>query len=131
VLLAELFRRQNVEPFMKMRRTVVLAFCFVLAAAALNVAQAKSKKSRLMKQVSVSRHEAETTARTKVPDGVLKSAELEKEHGKVVWSFDFARPGTKDVTEVQVNAKNGDIVSVKNETPAKEAAEARAEKAKK
>jgi len=37
---------------------------------------------------------------------------------KTVWSFDIATPHSKDITEVQVNAVTGEIVSVEKETPA-------------
>jgi hypothetical protein len=40
-----------------------------------------------------------------------------------VWSFDIAAPGTRDITEVQVDAVTGAIVSVETETPAQQAAE--------
>jgi uncharacterized membrane protein YkoI len=48
---------------------------------------------------------------------------LEKEHGRLVWSFDIAQPSTQDITEVQVDAKTGQVVSIEKETPAKEAKE--------
>jgi len=116
---------------MKMTKRVILAVVLVAAASALNVAQARPKKSQLIKEASVMRHEAEAIALTKVPHGIVKSGDLEKEHGLLLWSFDIARPGTKDITEVQVDAKSGRIVAVDNETPAQQAAEARADKAKK
>jgi uncharacterized membrane protein YkoI len=119
-----------VEAFMK-TRGAVLALAFVMALRALNLAEARSSKGQLMKQASLDRHEAEKIALTRVPHGVVKSADLEKEHGKLVWSFDIAKPGTKEITEVQADAKNGQIVLVKNETPAEQAAEARADKGKK
>ena len=67
----------------------------------------------------------------KISNGTIQSGELEREHGKLVWSFDIARNNTKNVTEVQVDAKSGKIVSVKTETPADQAKEAAAEQSKK
>jgi len=61
---------------------------------------------------SFSEADARVTALAKVPDGTIKEAELEKEKGKLIWSFDIARPGTKDITEVNVNAVTGEIVAV-------------------
>src|SRR5882762_7538778 len=52
----------------------------------------------------------------------------EKEHGKLIWSFDIAQVGSKNITEVQVDARTGKIVSSKTETPDKERQEAIAEK---
>jgi uncharacterized membrane protein YkoI len=62
-----------------------------------------------------------------VPRGTVKSSALEKEHGRLVWSFDIAQPTTQDLTEVQVDAKTGKVVSVEKETSAKEAREQKRE----
>ena len=53
----------------------------------------------------------------------MKESELEKEHGRLVWSFDIATPGTNDITEVQVDAVTGEVVSVEKETTAQQQAE--------
>jgi uncharacterized membrane protein YkoI len=53
----------------------------------------------------------------------VKSAELEEEGGKLVYSFDVARKGASGVDEVQVDAVTGAVASVKHETPAEEAKE--------
>jgi len=71
----------------------------------------------------ITRVEAEKVALARVPNGTIKDGELEKEHGGYIWSFDIAVPGTKDITEVHVDAKTGDVVSVEKETPADEAKE--------
>ncbi len=77
-----------------------------------------SSKARLESQAKISRPEAEKIALAKVPNGTIKEGELEKEKGKLIWSFDIATPGSKDITEVQVNAVTGEIVSVEKESPA-------------
>ena len=69
--------------------------------------------------------QARATALKKAP-GTVKSSELETEHGKLIYSFDIATSKT-DITEVNVDAINGKIVAVQHETPAKEAAEKKAE----
>jgi uncharacterized membrane protein YkoI len=114
-----------------MRRTisVILSICFVLGLSAWG-AQGQSSEAQLMKEATITKAQAEKTALARVPQGGIKSAELEKEHGKLVWSFDIARPGTKDITEIQVDAKSGKIVAVGNENPRQQAAEASAEKTK-
>ena len=71
---------------------------------------------------------ARATALAQVKGGKVQSAELEREGGKVVWSFDIARPGSKNVTEIWVDANTGRIVSKKLETPAEQAKEAQADK---
>jgi hypothetical protein len=74
--------------------------------------------------------EAERIALTRAPGGTVKERELEQEHGKLVWSFDIATPGTSDITEVQVDARTGQIVSVEKETGEHERAEKTREQAK-
>jgi hypothetical protein len=88
---------------------------------------AQPTEAELRAQAKVSQDEATATALAKVPQGTVKSVELEKEHGKLVWSFDIAKPRAKGVTEIMVDAITGKVVSVKKETDAQEAQEAQAE----
>jgi uncharacterized membrane protein YkoI len=85
-------------------------------------------QAKLAAEAKISEADARTTALAKVPGGTVSSSELEKEHGKLIWSFDIAKVGSKNITEVQVDAKTGKIVSTKAETPDKERQEAIAEK---
>ena len=109
-------------------KTILFGF-FVVALVA-GFTGCKSSQASLQAKAKISRTEAEKTALTKTPGGTVKEGELEKEHGKLVWSFDIATPGTKDITEVQVNAVTGEIVSVENETPAQQEKEKEADKKK-
>ena len=84
----------------------------------------EAKQAKLMAEAKVSRADAEKTALAKVPNGTVKEAEIEKEHGKLVWSFDLTTPDTKDITEVNVDAMTGDVVSVEKESAESEAKEA-------
>jgi uncharacterized membrane protein YkoI len=100
-------------------KTLLCSFLTVglLVGAVTSAAQAADKaKSKL--KAKITRAEAEKIALAKVPKGKVKEAELEEEKGKLIWSFDIATPGTKDITEVQVDAVTGEIVSVEKETPA-------------
>lgn len=67
----------------------------------------KTSQEKLQAEAKISRTEAEKTALAKVPGGAVKEGELEKEHGKLVWSFDIATTSSRDITEVQVNALGG------------------------
>ena len=89
---------------------------------------AEESQAALKKEAKVTEARARSTALAKVVNGTVKSSELEKEHGKLIWSFDIATPKTQNITEVQVDAKTGEIVSTQIETPAKQAKEARSEK---
>lgn len=103
----------------------LLATIAVLLASA--VAQAAPTDASLQAQARISEAAARQTALTKAPGGKIESSELEVEHGQLLWSFDIKRPGMRNITEVQVDAKTGKILSVESETPKKQALEAAAE----
>ena len=91
----------------------------LLAGSATYTAKAADKaKSKLEAKAKITKSEAKKIVLTKVPKGKVKEAELEKENGKLIWSFDIATPGTKDITEVHVDAVTGEVVSIEKETPA-------------
>ncbi len=78
----------------------------------------QAKQAKLMAEAKVSKDDAQKTAQAKVPNGTVKESELEKEKGKLIWSFDFTIPDSKDIKEVNVDAVTGDVVGdVETETP--------------
>jgi len=88
----------------------------------------EAKQAKLMAMAKVSQADAQATALAQVPNGTVKESELEKEHGKLIWSFDIATPGTTDITEVNVDAMEGKVVSTEKEKAEDEAKEAKGEK---
>jgi uncharacterized membrane protein YkoI len=74
------------------------------------------KQAKLMAEAKISKDDATKTALAKVPGGTIKEAELEKEDGKLQWSFDVSTPDSKDITEVNVDAITGEVTSVKKES---------------
>ena len=106
--------------------TLILA---IIAGFGLSVAVAAEESQAALKaQAKVTQEEATKTALAKVPDGKIKSVEIEKENGKLIWSFDISMPKSASITEVQVDAKTGKIVSTQVETPKDQAKEAAADK---
>jgi hypothetical protein len=105
---------------------VAIASIFALGSSLVFADQAPPAK--LAAEAKIPEANARTTALAKVAGGSVLTSELEKEHGKLVWSFDIAQAGSKNVTEVQVDAKTGKIVSTKIETPDQQRKEAMAEK---
>jgi hypothetical protein len=89
-----------------------------------NAVAAEPSQAELQAQTRITQDQATRTALARVPNGRIKSAELEREHGKLVWSFDIAQDGKSGVMEIQVDAITGKIVSEKKESAAQEAAEA-------
>ena len=88
---------------------------------------AQPSQDELMKQAKITKAQAEQIAVAKVPRGTVKSAEIEKEKGRIVWSFDIARPGTRDITEIWVDAKTAKIISTQAESLRDQAKEAAAD----
>ena len=90
---------------------------FVLASPAVSA----QEQEKLARQAKITKEQAQATALKRAP-GTVEEGELEREHGKLVWSFDIRnKKGTID--EVQVSAITGKIVRVEHETKAQEAAE--------
>ena len=52
---------------------------------------------------------------------------MEREKGKLIYSFDIQTASKNEITEVNVDAMNGKIVSVEHENAKKEADEKKAE----
>jgi len=92
----------------------------------------KAEMAGLLPQAKVSKAAATKTALAAVPNGSLKEdAELEKENGKLVWSFDITKPDTSTITEIMVDAVTGSIVSNEKENAMDQKKEAAADKKEK
>ena len=105
----------------------------VLSTVFAQIAPAKPQKesgtadqAALQKQAKISMEQARATALKRVP-GQIKSEELEREHRRLVYSFDIAVEGKPGITEVQVSAITGKIVSVAHESEKAEASEKKKE----
>lgn len=113
-----------------MRVKNVSCVCVVLCAGAFSMVQAAPTQAQLAAQAKVRESEAKRIALKQVPSGSIKTAEIENEKGHLVWSFDISKPGTRNITEVLVDAKTGRIVSISKENPAQQVAEEKADKSK-
>jgi uncharacterized membrane protein YkoI len=96
----------------------------------------KAKKAEtqadLQKEAKISEETARATALKQVPNGTVKSSELEREKGKLIYSIDVTVPGKTGIEEVNVNAIDGSVVGKEHESAKAEKAEAAKEaKAKK
>ena len=89
---------------------------------------AKAKKAEtqaaLQKEAKISEATARATALKEVPNGTVKSSELEREGGKLIYSYDITVAGKTGIDEVNVNAIDGTVVAKQHETPKAEKAEA-------
>ena len=111
-----------------MNTKYLLSLLTLTAAAALAVGCVTHKtQAELQAKAKISRAQAQQTALAEAPAGsAVRECELEEEHGKLVWSFDLATPGTEDITEILVDALNGNISAIEKETPAQQESERRA-----
>ncbi len=113
-----------------MKKICHLLFALALTALLLPASGfAAPTEAELLTQAKITKAQAEKIALQKVPHGKVQSAEIENEHHALVWSFDIVKPGSKDITEVLVNAKTGKIVDVSTENRAAQAKESAADKA--
>jgi uncharacterized membrane protein YkoI len=91
-----------------------------------------TKKESLKSLAKISKDSATKVALSKVAAGSkVKSSELEREKGTIVYSFDIKVPGQTGVEEILVSAIDGSVVSQEHETPKMEKAEAKKDKAEK
>jgi hypothetical protein len=89
---------------------------------------AKAENAALLKEAKISEAKAREIALKQAP-GTVKSSELEKEKGTLVWSFDITNATGGGITEVLVSAIDGHVVETKAET-AKDEAKEKAQEAK-
>ncbi len=94
------------------------------ASIASRIIAAEPSQAVLKAEARVPEARARKIALARVQRGTIKSSELERERGRLIWSFDIATPKSLNITEVQVDAKTGDVVSTAIETPAEQAEEA-------
>ena len=112
---------------MKTKNFIGMALAAALFAGCSTENHQQANQAKWMSEAKVSKEDAQATAMARVPNGTVKEAELEKEHGKLIWSFDIATPDSQDITEVNVDAMNGKVVSTDKEKPEDEAKEAAGE----
>ena len=112
--------------FMK-KHFIVMALTLTVIGAGAMPASAASPKTKL------TRADAEKIALNKEA-GTIKSGELEKEHGRMIYSFDVQTQGDAQtqggVHEVNVDANTGAVVEDSVESAADVAKEAKADAAK-
>jgi uncharacterized membrane protein YkoI len=117
----EMFKQEGEGNMQKKIATVVALASFLTVGAFASTTTKPTPK--------ITKEEARATALKKVPNGKIKSEELENEKGRWIYSFDVQT--AKDVTEVNVDANTGKVVDVQHESAAKEAAEKKQEEKEK
>ena len=112
-----------------------VAIALAASRGAAQVAKPATARRETMKQLraeaKITEKAARATALAQVPGGRIQKHELERENGKLVYSYDIATKGKAGIDEVQIDAITGAVVSNTHETPAMEKAEKKADRAEK
>jgi uncharacterized membrane protein YkoI len=135
------------ENRMRLTRYVPLAFLAVTATAAVAGAQQVAstqgtaavahqgprhhKKTEtqadLQKEAKMTMADARALALRTVPNATIQTGEIEREGGKLIYSFDMKVAGKPGIDEVNIDAMTGKLVGNKHETPKDERVEAKAD----
>ena len=114
--------------------TLAIAGALLVSAAPLVLAQQGTTSSgslkmdpKLAAEAKITLDSARMIALQAVPRGAVASEELEREHGRLIYSFDMKVPGKPGIQEVNVNALTGVVIGVHHEGPVTERRESRAD----
>jgi uncharacterized membrane protein YkoI len=111
--------------------TTAITLAFLVPALHAQGVTVKEEKPGLLKKAKITAEAATATARALLPKATVKSAEIEQEDGKLIYSFDFATAGKTGIDEVNIDAMTGKQVGkVEHESPASEKKEAAQDSAK-
>jgi|SRR5205085_1776212 len=89
--------------------------------------KAATSQAALRKEAKVAEADARKTALAAVPGGKVRSHELERENGKLIYSYDIKVAGKSGIEEVNIDAMTGEIVAHQHEDAKAEAKEKKAE----
>ena len=126
------------KPFVMPSLLVLGTFATVASAGAQQTMHPTPKSdvpAALAREAKITLDAARVIARAKLPKATVQAEELERENGRLIYSFDMKTAGRSGIDEVNVNAMNGSIVGKigheSAQSEAKEAATERAASAKK
>lgn len=88
----------------------------LLAAEPQTPSQNAAAPETMAKKARISMDEARVIALAKVPNGAVRSEELNRENDQLAYSFEILVPGKKGVEVVRVNPTDGEIVSLKHKS---------------
>ncbi|MBV9108313.1 MAG: PepSY domain-containing protein [Gemmatimonadetes bacterium] len=116
-----------------MKTFTTFAAAAVLSATVAGAAQAQTghrheTQAQLAREAHITEAQARRIALGAVPHARVKSSELEREHGHLIYSYDLQVSGRPGIEEVNVDAITGRVIAHQHEGPAAERAEARAER---
>jgi uncharacterized membrane protein YkoI len=107
--------------------TIAAAVAVLTLGAQAGHAQASYKRDlpdSLKSKAKIDEAVAAKTALGKVPKGAIEGVELEREKGKLMYSYDIKVPGKSGIEEVNIDAITGKVLAVSHESAAVEKKEA-------
>ncbi|MEP6989362.1 MAG: hypothetical protein ABJA80_00420 [bacterium] len=116
---------------MHIKRILPVAALVLTAAVAGAQQPAHHKKvetqAALQKEAKMTMVDARAMAVATVPGATIQTGEIEREGGKLIYSFDMKVPGKSGIDEVNIDAMTSKLVSHQHETPKDERKEAKAD----
>jgi len=77
--------------------------------------KAESSQAALRKEAKIKEADARKTALAAVPGGKVQSHELEREKGKLIYSYDVKVSGKPGIEEINIDAMTGELVAHEHE----------------
>ena len=96
----------------------------IIGSAMLATASVAADDPKLVAEAKIKETEARATALAQVRNGTVRSEELEREHGHLIYSYDIEVPGKSGIDEVNVDAMTGKVIARTHEGPKAERKEA-------
>ena len=84
-------------------------------------------QAQLEKEARITMVQARALATKTVPGAQIQAGEIEREGGKLIYSFDMKTQGKTGIDEVNIDAMTGTVIGNQHETPKDERAEAKAD----
>jgi len=84
-------------------------------------------QAELQKEAKMTMVDARVMALRTVPNATIQAGEIEREGGKLIYSFDMKVPSRSGIDEVNIDAMTGKLVGRQHEAPKDERAEAKAD----
>jgi uncharacterized membrane protein YkoI len=106
---------------------LLMAATRVSAQKAADAAKKQASEITLRREARIAETDARKTALAEVPGGRIQSHALERENGKLIYSYDIRVVGKSGIEEVNVDAITGRIVAHEHEDARAEARERKAE----
>lgn len=115
-------------------RLATLAFLVIAASATVAGAQSPAHRHKkvetqaeLQKEAHMTMADARAMALKTVPNATIQAGEIEREGGRLIYSFDMKVSGQSGIDEVNIDAMTGALVNHQHETPKDERSEAKAD----